>query len=882
VTANSYILLHKPVGFPFYFVTGSLPEDVITLLEKELSYPVKSADYIQVAIAEKHAKENMEREKKGLPALEFIPYDGRVHFLKTSKNRKLFFPIGLKNRVENFLSFYDIGVTEKKEYAENETSEAFVWGGPKLRDYQISAALTAISSGSGVVCLPTGAGKSLIAMKVIYALKCKTLIVVHTKVLFEQWCKNIDENFNLVGEMFGESIKKYPGITVSMVQTLHLGIKGKSQHGAVIAEDNFDVLVVDECFSYNSLVFTDGGLLKIGDIVENNLDVLVLTHTGEFRKILSYFKKSSSCKMVRIIHEFGEIECTENHRILSNGGWKEAKELSSGDVIYSLYARTSKKIPLQDMQKGIRYSGGVGGTYESRACSSGATGKLVSETLEGNEQGRTCGKCEEKQRDRECLEISSNSDEGARADDSGELTGRYEHNVSQQKESFPQIVCSPLFGASRVCRLEIFDAAKSNEESPKDIGKCGVGENTLFVSNDVDASIRRDIQSPLPTEKKRDNEGISLENRDPACDSDVVYGRRMYNTEQQCDVSENIRAQCPNITWEQEEGRVPSYTKLDAPTMGGSISSEPCKEGVGIETTQDRRGRYFFRSDSSRSDSGLHEIQGGERLSISSKHDFVYDIEVDVDHSYVVYGVPVHNCHHVPSDTFYEVSKKIDARHKYGFSATPERTDGAEMKMEAALGPIIATMAAEDLIEANHLVRPVFEFIEVDPGYATGKTFAQVYKNGVVSNNARNLSIARRAQELAAEGRQVYIHVEQVLHGQLLSNIMKAPFVYSKSKDRVETIETFKKGYTRILISTLLGEGADIPSISAIIMAGGRKTESGTIQKVGRALRPDRKFNTAIVVDFADRGRYLAEHAVARYNSYIKFYGEKIVRSGRK
>jgi len=203
------------------------------------------------------------------------------------------------------------------------------------------------------------------------------------------------------------------------------------------------------------------------------------------------------------------------------------------------------------------------------------------------------------------------------------------------------------------------------------------------------------------------------------------------------------------------------------------------------------------------------------------------------------------------------------------------------MKMEAALGPICIKMSAEDLINAGWLARPVFEFIIVPATQIRGRTFAQVYSSGVVNNEIRNKAVAARALQLAEEGRQVYIHVEHVNHGKILSELVNAPFVYSKSKYRDETIDTFRKGRTRILISTLLGEGVDIPAISAIIMAGGRKTEIGTIQRVGRALRPDPKFPTSTIVDFADRGKYLSEHATARYQSYIKVYGETIVRGNR-
>lgn len=236
--------------------------------------------------------------------------------------------------------------------------------------------------------------------------------------------------------------------------------------------------------------------------------------------------------------------------------------------------------------------------------------------------------------------------------------------------------------------------------------------------------------------------------------------------------------------------------------------------------------------------------------------------------------------HHTPADTFYSVASKIDALYKYGFSATTEREDGEDMKMDAALGPICVKMNAESLIEKGFLARPVFEFIEV-PASGAGRTFAQIYKTGIVQNEGRNKAIAARVKQLVDEGRQVYVHVEHIAHGRILSQLLGIPFVYSKSKDRDETIGTFRKGFTRALVSTLLGEGVDIPTISAIVMAGGRKTEVGTIQKVGRALRPTAGVDTAVVVDFADRGKWLGDHSLARYNAYCKVYGEDIVRGVR-
>jgi superfamily II DNA or RNA helicase len=204
------------------------------------------------------------------------------------------------------------------------------------------------------------------------------------------------------------------------------------------------------------------------------------------------------------------------------------------------------------------------------------------------------------------------------------------------------------------------------------------------------------------------------------------------------------------------------------------------------------------------------------------------------------------------------------------------------MKFQAAVGSIVYIIKPEELIGDGYLTKPVFEFLEVPEWGVTGRTYAEIYSSGVVHNESRNMAICERARQLANEGRRIYIHTERVVHGKILSNMLKAPFVYSKSKDRDETIDSFKKGYTNILISTLLSEGIDIPEISAIILASGGKSEIALVQRIGRALRPDPKFKNAVICDIVDKGRYLSEHSLARYSCYTSVYGEDIVRNRRK
>jgi len=489
------ISMQKPVGRSFVFF--KMPEGheyIRKALDKELSYPVKNAEYAQVALADRHARENMARKERGEPILEYPPWDGRNHFLRYSKRAaKWYFPYGLLSRAKKLLSWFDIQTIDDIQFDESEIHSQFEWNGPELRDYQLDVAVKAYSAGHGVVSLPTASGKTIIALRMIWALGLNTVVFVHTRELLKQWCEALES-------------------------VLGLQISGKE----------YDAVKV-----YRRPLDPEGAMVVVA--------------------------------MIQTVH------------------------------------------------------------------------------------------------------------------------------------------------------------------------------------------------------------------------------------------------------------------------------------------------------------SGMSKEHEAANLVLMRKFDFAI-----LDES-----------HHCPADTFYKVIQDIDAKFKIGLTATPERDDGEDMKMEAALGSICAKLSAEDLIDAGFLAKPIFEFIDVPATQIRGRTFSQVYSSGIVNNEIRNRAIATRVQQLVAEGRQVYIHVEHINHGKILSQMMNAPFIYSKSKDRDETIEHFKKGYIKICISTLLGEGISIPKITALVMGGGRKTEIGAIQKVGRALRVDENTRTAIIVDFCDRGKFLSDHASMRYQSYVKFYGEDIVR-GRK
>jgi len=104
----------------------------------------------------------------------------------------------------------------------------------------------------------------------------------------------------------------------------------------------WDCLILDEChycFDYESKVLTNKGEIEIGKIVEDGLDVSVLScslynNALSYKKIKSRFMRFCKERLVRIKFKGGYLDCTQNHKIWVEGfGYKEAGTFIGGEEL---------------------------------------------------------------------------------------------------------------------------------------------------------------------------------------------------------------------------------------------------------------------------------------------------------------------------------------------------------------------------------------------------------------------------------------------------------------------------------------------------------------------------------------------------------------------
>jgi len=200
------VILNVPdkSGYCFINVDESLlPKSLVSTMDDILSF------YVQ----------NHERTDSFLTGR----WDGKFHMLKRARNGTFYFPIGLIPDVCNMIESWGFYVAVNyPRYAQ--CSIKYDWNSTfELREYQRQIIVDLIQkNGTGTVEIPTGAGKTLIALKYAHFRKCPFMVVVHRKELMNQWIDEIQDVLGVEATPVGDGARNVSGdVVVAMVQTLH-------------------------------------------------------------------------------------------------------------------------------------------------------------------------------------------------------------------------------------------------------------------------------------------------------------------------------------------------------------------------------------------------------------------------------------------------------------------------------------------------------------------------------------------------------------------------------------------------------------------------------------------------------------------------------------
>ena len=256
----------------------------------------------------------------------------------------------------------------------------------------------------------------------------------------------------------------------------------------------------------------------------------------------------------------------------------------------------------------------------------------------------------------------------------------------------------------------------------------------------------------------------------------------------------------------------------------------------------------------------------------------------------------VDECHRVSSSatsyTRYEkVLNHLAARHKWGLSGTPERSDGLIRATFALIGKVAYEVPDSAVADRTMKVkiRPVETDAEItDDCLNDDGTINYVKLIGYLTEDEeRNKLIVRKMME--EKGHSCLIlseRLEQLVHLMLMLPYEmqeKAAFVNGKmtsKRDRAlreQWLEEMRTGEKRYLFASysLAKEGLDIPRLDRLFLASPAKFSAVITQSVGRVQRVFPGKDTPIVYDFVDHEIGFCERAYKeRCRSYRKMDAE--------
>lgn len=200
-----------------YFVVEDAPDRAHDMLEEQLSYEVPDAEFTD--------------------AYESGHWDGTEKLYNRARSKAA---IGLLPKAKRTLDNegFDVSVTtpEPNRGSLIETS----WGfDHPLRDYQHEAVKQTIDNSGGIISLPTGTGKTITALRILYQLNRRSLILVHTKELLYQWADEVREVLGVEPGIIGDDNWSEGPVTVAIMNTI-------MSRGVTTLDDDYGVTVFDE------------------------------------------------------------------------------------------------------------------------------------------------------------------------------------------------------------------------------------------------------------------------------------------------------------------------------------------------------------------------------------------------------------------------------------------------------------------------------------------------------------------------------------------------------------------------------------------------------------------------------------------------------------
>lgn len=267
--------------------------------------------------------------------------------------------------------------------------------------------------------------------------------------------------------------------------------------------------------------------------------------------------------------------------------------------------------------------------------------------------------------------------------------------------------------------------------------------------------------------------------------------------------------------------------------------------------------------------------------------------------------------HHSRSTQTAMLIKHCPAKYRLGVSARPLRIDyktyetkdlslmkADDVRVIAAIGPIVKRVPASQLIGINKLAKPSIYFYPLNfddyrdaTFHAENMKWPDAKKKFVIENSVIHKVASKQALEAAKVGQTTLV----IAGGSLKLGLN----VYHRMKDENLNVVYLHGGIDKkfraksrqrmidskldaCIATTIYDEGIDIPNLRQLILAYGGLSPMKNEQRLGRGLRNKIGANEVVVVDFMHySNKYLRKHSYERLKMYLEEGAYKVYLVGK-
>jgi len=241
----------------------------------------------------------------------------------------------------------------------------------------------------------------------------------------------------------------------------------------------------------------------------------------------------------------------------------------------------------------------------------------------------------------------------------------------------------------------------------------------------------------------------------------------------------------------------------------------------------------------------------------------------------------IDECDKATSDPYKQLFRHwFNGRRRYGFSGTPFDLDKPVegMVMQEHLGSVIMKESRKNLEEIGRIIPTEYVMMAfgVDGDIHNRTAYDIAYDEWMISNNKFHNLIAKLCKHHSDDGTLILVDREVLGHALVnaLNEIgIESHFIYGKTpkRRRDEVLRAFERREFNVLIGgKIINRGLDLDGgCENLIVATGGKLRSDFMQKVGRALRHNKRGRSKVYDFYFRCNKYLYEHSKARLKTMV-------------